>query len=136
MYIDITEAIQYSSTNWRLTMFINPLQNSNLFITPTSVEQLTEIADSMSNSSEAWRMMVFTMNYCHQLVESEMRRDALERKQVRIIARPSDYVADSEAEAEEKRILTLNYLLNKDNDVYDEFGVNTKNSFNTPPKNN
>lgn len=117
-------------------MFINPLQNSNLFITPTSVEQLTEIADSMSNSSEAWRMMVFTMNYCHQLVESEMRRDALERKQVRIIARPSDYVADSEAEAEEKRILTLNYLLNKDNDVYDEFGVNTKNSFNTPPKNN
>ena len=52
-------------------MFINPLQNSNLFITPTSVEQLTEIADSMSNSSEAWRMMVFTMNYCHQLVEEQ-----------------------------------------------------------------
>ena len=97
-------------------MFINPLQNSNLFITPTSVEQLTEIADSMSNSSEAWRMMVFTMNYCHQLVESEARRDALERKQVRIIARPSNYVADSEAEAEQKRVLTLDYLLkNKNN---------------------
>ena len=97
-------------------MFINPLQSSNLFITPTSVEQLTEIADSMSNSSEAWRMMVFTMNYCHQLVESEMRRDAIERKKVRIIARPSNYVADDEAKEEEHRILSLNYLLkNKNN---------------------
>ena len=96
-------------------MFNNPLQNSNLFITPTSIDQLQEIADSMSNSSEAWRMMVFTMNYCHQLVESEMRRDALDRKQVRIISRPSNYVADDEATQEEKRILTLNYLLNKNN---------------------
>ena len=101
-------------------MFINPLQNSNLFITPTSVEQLTEIADSMSNSSEAWRMMVFTMNYCHQLVESEMRRDAIERKQVRIIARPSNYVADSEAEAEQKRIVTLDYLLRTKKSTTDE----------------
>jgi len=98
-------------------MFINPLQNSNLFITPTSVEQLTEIADAMSNSSEAWRMMVFTMNYCHQLVESEMRKDAIERKRVRIIKRPSNPVADSDAEAaeEENRILSLNYLLSKKN---------------------
>lgn len=96
-------------------MFINPLQNSNLFITPTSVEQLTEIADSMSNSSEAWRMMVFTMNYCHQLVESEMRRDAIERKKVRIIARPSNYVADDETKEEEHRILSLNYLLKNKN---------------------
>jgi len=101
-------------------MFINPLQSSNLFITPTSVEQLTEIADSMSNSSEAWRMMVFTMNYCHQLVESEARRDALERKQVRIIARPSNYVADSEAEAEQKRVLTLDYLLRTKKSTTDE----------------
>ena len=101
-------------------MFINPLQSSNLFITPTSVEQLTEIADSMSNSSEAWRMIVFTMNYCHQLVESEARRDALERKQVRIIARPSNYVADSEAEAEQKRVLTLDYLLRTKKSTTDE----------------
>jgi TPP-dependent indolepyruvate ferredoxin oxidoreductase alpha subunit len=100
-------------------MFINPLQNSNLFITPTTVEQLTEIADSMSNSSEAWRMMVFTMNYCHQLVESEMRRDAIERKRVRIIKRPDNFVADDEAKEEEKRILTLNYLLRK-NSTTDE----------------
>jgi len=100
-------------------MFINPLQNSNLFITPTSVEQLTEIADSMSNSSEAWRMMVFTMNYCHQLVESEARRDALERKQVRIIARPSNLkmTKDEETESaeEENRIMSLNYMLSKKN---------------------
>ena len=97
-------------------MFINPLQKNNLFITPTSIEQLQEIADSMSKSSKAGNMMVFiTMNYCHQLVESEMRRDALDRKQVRIISRPSNYVADDEATEEEKRILTLNYLLNKNN---------------------
>ena len=98
-------------------MFINPLHNTPLFITPDTQEELIGIADSMSNSSEAWRMMVFTMNYCHQMVEREARRDALERKQVRIIARPSNYVADSDAEAaeEENRILSLNYLLSKKN---------------------
>jgi len=101
-------------------MFINPLQNSNLFITPTTVEQLTEIADSMSNSSEAWRMMVFTMNYCHQLVESEMRRDAIERKRVRIIKRPDNFVADEEMKEEEKRILSLNYILKNKNSTTDE----------------
>ena len=100
-------------------MFINPLQNSNLFITPTTVEQLTEIADSMSNSSEAWRMMVFTMNYCHQLVESEMRKDVVERKRVRFITKPSNLkmTRDEEAESaeEENRILSLNYMLSKKN---------------------
>jgi len=96
-------------------MFINPLQNSNLFITPTSIEQLTEIADGMSNSSEAWRMMVFTMNYCHQLVESEMRRNAIDRKRIRIIKRPSDYVADDEAREEEHRILMQDNAPTKNN---------------------
>ena len=91
-------------------MFINPLQNSNLFITPKSTEQLIEIADSMSNSSEAWRMMVFTMNYCYYLVQREIQ--------------------EAEAREEENRILM------QDNAPYDAFGVNTKNSFNTPPKNN
>jgi hypothetical protein len=51
----------------------NPIDHSSLFITPTSVDQLIGIADSMSNSSEAWRMMVFTMNYCYYLVQREMR---------------------------------------------------------------
>jgi hypothetical protein len=88
----------------------NPIQNSSLFITPKSVDQLTGIADSMTNSSEAWRMMVFTMNYCYYLVQQELEAD--------------------EALEEEHRILM------QDNAPYDAFGVNTKNSFNTPPKNN
>ena len=49
----------------------NPIPLTSLFITPDSLEQLQAIAESMSNSSEAWRMMVFTMNYCHQLVEEQ-----------------------------------------------------------------
>ena len=49
----------------------NPIPLTSLFITPDSLEQLQHIAESMSNSSEAWRMMVFTMNYCHQLVEEQ-----------------------------------------------------------------
>jgi uncharacterized protein YwlG (UPF0340 family) len=47
----------------------NPIPRTSLFTTPDSIEQLQHMAESMSNSSEAWRMMVFTMNYCHQLVE-------------------------------------------------------------------
>ena len=47
----------------------NPLANSNLFKTPSSMEELMSIAESMSNSSEAWQMMVFTMNFCHAEVE-------------------------------------------------------------------
>ena len=47
----------------------NPIPSSSLFTTPDSAEQLQHMADSMSNSAEAWRMMVFTFNYCHQLVE-------------------------------------------------------------------
>lgn len=76
-------------------MFINPLQNSTLFITPKTVQDLTDIADSMSNSSEAWRMMVFTMNYCHYLVQREMR--------------------EAEAREEEHRILLQDNAPNKNN---------------------
>jgi Asp-tRNA(Asn)/Glu-tRNA(Gln) amidotransferase C subunit len=66
-------------------MFINPLQNSTLFITPKTVQDLTDIADSMSNSSEAWRMMVFTMNYCHYLVQREMRETEAREEEHRIL---------------------------------------------------
>jgi hypothetical protein len=115
MYIDITEAIQYSSTNWRLTMFINPLKHNQMFITPTA-EQLIDTADSMTNKAEAWQIMMLAMNYCYQEVEREVARHAIDRKRVRIIARPTNYVADDEAQEEEKRILSLNYLLkNKNN---------------------
>ena len=88
----------------------NPIDHTSLFITPTSVDQLIGIADSMSNSSEAWRMMVFTMNYCYYLVQREL--------------------GEQEAREEEHRILM------QDNAPYDAFGVNTQNSFNTPPKSN
>jgi hypothetical protein len=58
-----------SSLTKKEDMKSNPLANSNLFKTPSSMEELTSIADSMSNTSEAWRMMVFTMNFCYAEVE-------------------------------------------------------------------
>lgn len=97
----------------------NPLQNSTLFITPTSIEQLTEIADSMSNSSEAWRMMMFTMNYCYQLVESEMHKDAIERKRIQVVRRPSTPIMSEEErkelEEEELDMLMKYYAPKKNN---------------------
>ena len=56
----------------------NPLVRTPLFITPSSLEQLVDIAESMTNGSEAWRMMVMTMNYCHKEVQ-----DALDREEAR-----------------------------------------------------
>ncbi len=47
----------------------NPIAYSNLFKTPTSMKQLEDIAESMRNVPEAWMVMMFTLNYCHQLVE-------------------------------------------------------------------
>ena len=51
----------------------NPIIKSDLFKTPTSIEQLMEIAESMTNSSEAWQVMVFTLNYCYLMVEEEIK---------------------------------------------------------------
>ena len=95
-------------------MFINPLKHNQMFITPTA-EQLIDTADSMTNKAEAWQIMMLAMNYCYQEVERELARNAIERKKVRIIARPSNYVADDEAKEEEKRITSLNYLLKNKN---------------------
>jgi len=97
-------------------MFINPLKHNQMFITPTA-EQLIDTADSMTNKAEAWQIMMLAMNYCYQEVEREIARDAIDRKRVRIIKRPSNPVVDSDAEAaeEENRILSLNYLLSKKN---------------------
>ena len=47
----------------------NPITHSNLFKTPTSMKQLEDIAESMRNVPEAWMVMMFTLNYCHRLVE-------------------------------------------------------------------
>ena len=92
----------------------NPIIKSDLFNTPKSIEQLMEIAETMSNSSEAWRMMVFTMNYCHMMVREELDRE----------------------EARQEELIAMRLAVAPRNDIYDEFGVNTTNSFNTPPQDN
>ena len=92
----------------------NPIIKSDLFNTPKSIEQLMEIAESMSNSSEAWLIMTFTLNYCHMMVREAIEQD--------------------EAKADELSV--MRDAIAPRNDIYDEFGVNTTNSFNTPPKSN
>ena len=47
----------------------NPIPHTGWFITPKSQEHLIELCKSMSNASEAQRMMIFTMNYCHYLIQ-------------------------------------------------------------------
>ena len=73
----------------------NPIPQSSLFRTPASLDELQEIAESMSNKSEAWRMMVFTLNFCHSLVNQEPRR-------TRVISKGHNGVHDPEADAEEQ----------------------------------
>jgi len=52
----------------------NPIPNSNLFATPKSLEELYAYAESMDNSSQAYLMMAFAMNYCHNLVNEELAK--------------------------------------------------------------
>ena len=56
----------------------NPIAYSNLFKTPTSMNQLEDIAESMRNVPEAWMVMMFTLNYCHHLVEKMLNPDITE----------------------------------------------------------
>jgi len=56
----------------------NPIAYSNLFKTPTSMKQLEDIAESMRNVPEAWMVMMFTLNYCHHLVEKMLHPDITE----------------------------------------------------------
>jgi hypothetical protein len=49
----------------------NPIQHSNLFITPASLDELLLIAESMDNTAQAMQMVMFTLNYCHDLVEAQ-----------------------------------------------------------------
>jgi hypothetical protein len=56
----------------------NPIAYSNLFKTPTSTKQLEDIAESMRNVPEAWMVMMFTLNYCHHLVEKMLYPDITE----------------------------------------------------------
>jgi hypothetical protein len=50
----------------------NPIQQFKLFATPESAHELIEIANAMENRLEATEMMMFTLNYCHSLVEREI----------------------------------------------------------------
>jgi len=50
----------------------NPIPNSNLFATPKSLEELYAYAESMDNSSQAYLIMTFAMNYCHSKVRVEI----------------------------------------------------------------
>lgn len=52
----------------------NPIQRTGWFKTPKSTEELIDICKNMSDASEAQRMMIFTMNYCHWLVEQELTK--------------------------------------------------------------
>jgi hypothetical protein len=52
----------------------NPLMRVKMFETPKNIDELMFIAEHMKNKSEAWQMMVFTMNYCYQMVEIEIKK--------------------------------------------------------------
>jgi len=42
------------------------------------MKQLEDIAESMRNVPEAWMVMMFTLNYCHHLVEKMLHPDITE----------------------------------------------------------
>ena len=56
----------------------NPITRTGWFITPKSEAHLIELCKSMSNAAEAQRMMIFTMNYCHQLVDKMLNPEIVE----------------------------------------------------------
>ena len=72
----------------------NPIPHQALFTTPDSLEQLVEIADSMTDSSEAWQIMVFTLNYCHLMVEEEIKY----AQRIRVVSKGKRSAPDPEAE--------------------------------------
>jgi hypothetical protein len=78
----------------------NPIIKSDLFKTPNSIEQLMDIAESMSNSAEAWQMMTFTLNYCHMMV-----REAIEKDEAR--AEELSVMRDAVAPRKDRRQLEL-----------------------------
>ena len=72
----------------------NPIIKSDLFKTPTSIEQLMEIAESMTNSKEAWLVMLFTLNYCHLMVEEEIKN----AQRIRVVSKGKRSAPDPETE--------------------------------------
>jgi hypothetical protein len=52
---------------------INPINKSNLFVTPSSFEELTEIIESIGSAEEkrmAWLGAMMAWNLAHDLVET------------------------------------------------------------------
>jgi hypothetical protein len=51
----------------------NPIAKSNLFMTPASFEELSEIIESIGSSEEkrmAWMGAMLALNLAHDLIES------------------------------------------------------------------
>jgi hypothetical protein len=56
----------------------NPLFKSSLVVTPESFEELQNMIEQYSNSSEkclAYQVSMFTINLCHKLVEQELQNE-------------------------------------------------------------
>jgi hypothetical protein len=54
----------------------NPLFKSSFFVTPESFEELQNMIEQYSNSSEkslAYQVSMFRMNLCHKLVEDKIQ---------------------------------------------------------------
>ena len=61
----------------------NPLFKSSLFVTPESFEELQNMIEQYSNSSEkslAYQVSMFTMNLCHKLVEDKIHEQELQNE--------------------------------------------------------
>jgi hypothetical protein len=49
----------------------NPIPTNNLFTTPDDMAHLIEIVEGMDNVAQAYQVLMFTMNYCHKMVEHD-----------------------------------------------------------------
>lgn len=63
----------------------NPISRTGWFITPKSEAHLIELCKGMSNASEAQRMVIFTMNYCHHLVQEALEKEEAKQEELSVI---------------------------------------------------
>lgn len=50
----------------------NPIPRVDFFRTPESFNELAAYAADTANESESLRMVYFTLNYCHALIQAEL----------------------------------------------------------------
>ena len=86
----------------------NPIPHTGWFITPKSQEHLIELCQSMSNASEAQRMMVFTFNYCHKLVNEMLNPDVAESDIERLIR---EIYIETDVKEMRKKFIRLEQLM-------------------------